>query len=69
MEMKIKKEKRKRKTKLQLTELLHYCALLRELLLFFTVPISIEAVMPIKTTIAVWLMISFAIYAFEDMGI
>ena len=67
MEMKMKKEKEKRKTKLQLIELLHYCALLQELLLLFTVPISIEAVVPIETTIAVRLMISFAIHAFEDV--
>ena len=68
MEMKMKKKKRKRKTKLQLIKLLHYCALLWELLLFFTVPISIEAVVLIRTTIAVCLMISFAIHIFEDMG-
>ena len=66
--MKKKKEKEKEtKTKLQLTGLLHYCALLQKLLLFFTVPISIEAVAPIRTTIAVCLMISFAIHAFEDV--
>jgi len=67
--MKKKKEKGKKetKTKLQLTELLHYCALLRKLLSFFTVPISIEVVAPIRTPIAVHLMISFAIHAFEDV--
>ena len=51
-----------------LTELLHYCTLLlKEFLLFPTMPISIEPVMPVRTTIAVCLMIPFAIHAFEDM--
>jgi len=63
-----KKEKEKEtKTKLQLTGLLHYCALLRKLLSFFTMPISIEVVVPIRTPIAIHLMISFAIHAFEDV--
>jgi len=63
-----KKEKEKEtKTKLQLTVLLYYFTLLRKLLLFFTIPISIEAVVPIRTPIAVCLMIFFAIHAFEDV--
>ena len=51
-----------------LTGLLHYCTLLsKEFLLFPTMPISIEPVTPVRTTIAVRLMIPFAIHAFEDM--
>jgi len=72
----MKKEKRKRKKKrkktnlFMLTGLLHYCTLLsKEFLLFSTIPISIETIMPIRTTIAVRLMISFAIHTFEDMRI
>ena len=47
--------------------LYYYTLLLKEFLLFFTVPISIEIVMPIRTTIPVHLIISFAVYVFEDM--
>jgi len=63
------KMKKKRKRNLDtLTGLLHYCTLLsKEFLLFSTVPISIEMVTPIRTTIAVCLIVSFAIYALEDM--
>ena len=66
---KIKEKKKERKTNLtMLAESLHYCTLLmKEFLLFPTIPISIEMVTPIRTTIAIRLMISFAIYAFEDM--
>ena len=46
----------------------HYYTLLsKEFLLFSTVPISIEMVAPIQTTIAVCLMIPFAVHAFEDV--
>jgi len=64
-----RKRKRKKKTNLAtLTGSLHYYTLLsKEFLLFSTMPISIEMVMPIRTTIAVCLMVSFAIYALEDM--
>ena len=64
-----KEKKKERKLNLtMLTGLLHYCTLLsKEFLLFSTMPISIEPVMPVKTTIAVHLMIPFAIHAFEDM--
>jgi len=68
-----KKEKKKRKGKkktnlFMLTGSLHYCTLLlKELLLFFTMPIPSEIVMPVRTTRAVCLMISFAIHAFEDV--
>jgi len=64
-----KRKKKKRKTnQSMLTGLLHYCTLLsKEFLLFSTVPISIETVVPIQTTIAVCLMIPFAIHAFEDV--
>ena len=41
--------------------------LLWKLLSFFTVLISIEVVAPIRTTIAICLMISFTIHAFEDV--
>jgi len=62
-----KKEKRKRNLAI-LTGLLHYCTLLsKEFLLFSTVLISIETVMPIRTTIAVCLIVSFVIYILEDM--
>ena len=66
-----KKEKRKRKRNLAtLTGLLYYCTLLsKEFLLFSTVPIPIEKVMPIKATITVCLIVSFAIYTLEDMRI
>jgi len=40
---------------------------MKEFLLFSTMPISIETVMPIRTTIAICLMIPFAIHAFEDV--
>jgi len=64
-----KEKKKERKTNLtMLTELLHYCTLLtKEFLLFSTMPISIEMVMPIRTTIAIYLMVPFAIHAFEDV--
>jgi len=69
-----KKRKRKgkekeRKTNLTtLTGLLHYHTLLmKEFLLFSTMPISIKTVMPIRTTIAIRLMIPFAIHTFEDV--
>ena len=53
-----------------LTGLLYYCTLLsKEFLLFSTIPIPIETVMPIRTTIAVCLIVSFAIYTLEDMRI
>ena len=40
---------------------------MKEILLFSIVPISIEMVAPIQTTIAVCLMIPFAVHAFEDV--
>ena len=66
-EKKIKE--RKRKTNLAtLTGLLHYCTLLsKEFLLFPTMPVSIETVAPVRIAIAIRLMVSFAIHAFEDM--
>ena len=66
-----KEKEKKRKEKANLTMLtvsLHYCTLLmKEFLLFPTMPISIEMVTPIRTTIAICLMIPFAIHAFEDV--
>ena len=51
-----------------LTGLLHYYTLLiKEFLLFFTIPISIELVIPIRIAIAICLMVFFAVYAFKDM--
>jgi len=69
MKMKKKKKKRKYKTNLTtLTGLLYYCTLLlKEFLLFSTMPISIEMVTSIRTTIAVCLMIPYAVHAFEDV--
>jgi len=67
------KEKEKKRTEgkqnqSMLTGSLHYCTLLsKEFLLFFTMPIFVEAVTPIRTTIAIHLMISLAVYALEDM--
>jgi len=63
------KKKRKKKTNLvTLTGLLHYCTLLlKEFLLFSTMPIFVEPVTPIRTTIAIHLMVSLAIHTFEDM--
>ena len=68
-EEKEKEKEKERKTNLtMLTGLIHYCTLLlKEFLLFSTVPISVEMVMPVRTTIAVHLMIPFAIHAFEDV--
>ena len=62
-------KKKKRKTNLtMLAELIHYCTLLsKEFLLFSTVPIPIEKIMPIKATITVCLIVSFAIYTLENM--
>ena len=55
-----KKEKEKETNLSMLIGLLHYCTLLtKEFLLFFTVPI--------RTAIAIRLMVSFAVHAFEDM--
>jgi len=68
-----RKEKGKKKGKKEtnlvtLTGLLHYCTLLlKEFLLFSTVPLFVEPVAPIRTTIAIHLMVSLAIHAFEDM--
>ena len=64
-----KRKKRKKKTNLvMLTGLLHYYTLLlKEFLLFSTMPIFVKLVTPIRTTIAIRLMVSLAIHTFEDM--
>ena len=64
-----KKKKKEKKTNLvTLTGSLHYCTLLsKEFLLFSTVPIFVELVMPIRTAITIHLIVSLAIHAFEDM--
>jgi len=72
MKMKEKKKKRKKEKKetnlVTLTGLLHYCTLLsKEFLLFSTMPHFVEPVAPIRTTIAIRLMVSLAIHTFEDM--
>jgi len=62
------KEKKKKNYLKLLTGLLHYCTLLsKEFLLFSTMPLSIETVAPVWTTIAVRLMVSFAVHAFEGV--
>ena len=51
-----------------ITGFLYYCTLLvKELLLFSTVPVSIETVMPIRIANTIYLMVTLAIYIFEDM--
>ena len=69
MEKGKRKKRKKRKTnQVMLTGLLHYCTLLsKEFLLFSTMPIFIEMVTPIRTTIAIHLMVSLVIHVFEDM--
>ena len=63
-----RKKKKKETNQAMLIGLLHYCTLLsKEFLLFSTMPIFIETVMPIRTTIAIRLMVSLAIHALEDM--
>ena len=64
-----KKKKRERKPNLSmLTGLLHYCTLLsKEFLLISTMPIPVEMVMPIGTTIAVHLMVLFAVNTLKDV--
>ena len=66
--MKKEKEKEKEIHYLRLTGPLHYCTLLsKEFLLFSAIPLSIETVMPVWTTIAIYLMIAFAVHALEGM--
>ena len=40
---------------------------MKELLLFSTVPVSIETVMPIRTANTIYLIVTLAIHAFEDI--
>jgi len=40
---------------------------MKELLLFSTVPVSIETVTPIRTANTIHLMVTLAIHAFKDM--
>jgi len=64
------KRKENKTNQATLTGLLYYCTLLlKEFLLFSIMPISIETVMLIRTTIAICLIISLAIYALENMKI
>ena len=64
-----KRKERKRKTNLaMLTGSLRYYTLLsKEFLLFSTMPVPIKTVAPVRTAIAIRLMVSFAIHAFEDV--
>ena len=64
-----KRKERKRKTNLaMLIGSLHYCTLLlKEFLLFSTIPVPIETVAPVRTAITICLIVSFAIHAFEDV--
>jgi len=65
---KLHKKGKKKTNQSILTGSLHYCTLLsKEFLLFSTIPISVEMVVPIQTTIAVCLTVFFAIHAFENM--
>jgi len=69
-ERKRKERKKKKTNQATLTGLLHYCTLLsKEFLLFSTMPIFIETVTPIRTTIAICLMVFLTIHALEDMRI
>ena len=53
-----------------ITGFLHYCTLLLpEFLLFPTMPISIETVMPVRTANIICLMVAFTIHAFESVRI
>ena len=64
-----KRKERKRKTNLaMLTGSLRYYTLLsKEFLLFSTMPVPIKTVAPVRTAIAIRLMVSFAIHVFEDV--
>ena len=64
-----RKRKRTRETNLvTLIGLLYYCTLLsKEFLLFSTVPLFVEPVVPIRIAIAIRLIVSLAIHTFEDM--
>jgi len=63
-----RKERKKETNQATLTGLLYYCTLLsKEFLLFYIIPIFIKTVMPIRTTIAICLMVSLAIHTLEDM--
>ena len=62
------KKKEKKTNLVVLTGLLHYYTLLlKEFLLFSTMPIFVEPVTPIRTAIAIRLIVSLAIHVFEDM--
>jgi len=66
--MKKEKEKEKEIHYLRLTRSLHYCTLLsKEFLLFSAMSLSVEMVILVWTTIAVYLMIAFAVHVLEGM--
>ena len=67
--MKMKQKKKKGKANLtMIIGFLHYYTLLsQEFLLFSTIPLSVEIVTPIRTTIAVYLMVPFAVNTLEDV--
>ena len=65
---KFKKGKRKKKLYLKIIGLLHYYTLLTiEFLLFSTVSLFVKIVSPIRTFVAVCLIVSLVINILEDM--
>jgi len=62
-----RKRKRKRNLSILTGSLYYYTLLLKEFLLFFTMPILVKMVMSIRTTMAVHLIVLFAVNALEDM--
>ena len=65
-----KKKKEKKPNLSTLTRLLYYCTLLlKEFLLFSTMPILVKTVTLIGTTIAVHLMVPFVVNTLEDMRV
>ena len=64
--LKLHENENERKRKSQ--DLLLVYSTIVELLLFLTVPIFIEMVLPVWTCVTVYLMILFAVYALEGVG-
>ena len=63
-----KLHEKEKKNQFRLTGSLHYYTLLlKEFLLFSTILISIEIIMPIQTTIAIYLIIPFVIHTFKNV--
>ena len=66
-EKKRKERKRKRNLAMLTGSLRYYTLLSKEFLLFSTVLVPIKTVAPVRTAIAICLMVSFAIHVFEDV--